>query len=153
MEGWIKKGWIHDSWIHGILETSIPGVLDSWKPGWEFTGWEDDYSTSHTLDAWRGRRMTGSAGSAVDVIVYAIAFFNRRRVGEEDRRRFCWIGGSADSFFCFFQGFISNSIFGCFFERFWVPSGTSFSIKKLEKQRFGTTCGGHEKRVRKRCDF
>ena len=57
MEGWIKKGWIHDSWIHGILETSIPGVLDSWKPGWEFTGWEDDYSTSHTLDAWRGRRI------------------------------------------------------------------------------------------------
>ena len=57
MEGWIKKGWVHDSWIHGILETSIPGVLDSWKPGWEFTGWEDDYSTSHTLDAWRGRRI------------------------------------------------------------------------------------------------
>ena len=40
--------------------------------------------------------MTGSAGSAVDVLVNAIAFFNRRRVREEDRRRFCWIGGSAD---------------------------------------------------------
>ena len=32
--------------------------------------------------------MTGSAGSAVDVLVNAIAFFNRRRVREEDRRRF-----------------------------------------------------------------
>ena len=40
--------------------------------------------------------MTGSAGSAVDVIVFAIAFFNRRRVREEDHRRFCSTGGSAD---------------------------------------------------------
>ena len=40
--------------------------------------------------------MTGSAGSAVDVLVNAIAFFNRRRVREEDRRRFCSGGGSAD---------------------------------------------------------
>ena len=40
--------------------------------------------------------MTGSAGSAVDVLVNAIAFFNRRRVREEDRRRFCSMGGSAD---------------------------------------------------------
>ena len=31
--------------------------------------------------------MTGSAGSAVDVLSSAIAFFNRRRVREEDRRR------------------------------------------------------------------
>ena len=36
---------------------------------------------------------------------------------------------------------------------FWVPSGTSFFIKKLEKQRFGTTRSGHEKSVQKRCDF
>ena len=43
--------------------------------------------------------MTGSAGSAVDVLVNAIAFFNRRRVREEDRRRFCLIGGSADLFY------------------------------------------------------
>ena len=28
-----------------------------------------------------------------------------------------------------------------------------FFIKKLEKQSFGTTCGGHEKKVRKTCDF
>ena len=40
--------------------------------------------------------MTGSAVSAMDVLVNAIAFFNRRRVREEDRRRFCWAGGSAD---------------------------------------------------------
>ena len=40
--------------------------------------------------------MTGSAGSAVDVLGSAIAFFNRRRVREEDRRRFCSGGGSAD---------------------------------------------------------
>ena len=46
-----------------------------------------------------------------------------------------------------------NSVLGWFFERFWVPSGTSFSIKKLEKQRFGTTCGEHGKGVRKRCGF
>ena len=39
--------------------------------------------------------MTGSAGSAVDVIGFAIAFFNRR-VREEDRKRFCSTGGSAD---------------------------------------------------------
>ena len=50
-------------------------------------------------DGIGGLRMTGSAGSAVDVIVFAIAFFNRRRVREEDRRRFCWIGGSADLFY------------------------------------------------------
>ena len=43
--------------------------------------------------------MTGSAGSAMDVILYAIALFNRRRVREEGRRRFCWIGGSADLFY------------------------------------------------------
>ena len=55
MEGWIKKGWTHDSWIHGILETSIPGVLDSWKPGWEFTGWEGLLDVSHA------RRLEGSA--------------------------------------------------------------------------------------------
>ena len=36
---------------------------------------------------------------------------------------------------------------------FWVPSETSFSIKKLEKQRFGTTRSGHEKMVRKTSDF
>ena len=36
---------------------------------------------------------------------------------------------------------------------FWVPSETSFSIKKLEKQRFGTTRSGHEKSVQKRYDF
>ena len=36
----------------------------------------------------RGRRMTGSAGSAVDVLVIAIAFFNRRRVREEVRGDF-----------------------------------------------------------------
>ena len=51
---------------------------------------------SNTLDARRGRRMTGSAGSAMDVLINAIAFFNRRRVREEDRRRFCSAGGSAD---------------------------------------------------------
>ena len=36
---------------------------------------------------------------------------------------------------------------------FWVPSGTSFFIKKLEKQRFGTTRSGHQKRFRKMYDF
>ena len=36
---------------------------------------------------------------------------------------------------------------------FWVPSGTSFFIKKLEKQSLGTTPSGHQKRVRKRYDF
>ena len=36
---------------------------------------------------------------------------------------------------------------------FWVPSGTSFLIKKLEKQRFGTTRSGHEKSVQKTYDF
>ena len=46
-----------------------------------------------------GFQVTGSAGSAVDVLSSAIAYFNRRRVREEDRRRFCWAGGSADSFF------------------------------------------------------
>ena len=50
----------------------------------------------HRAGGWR---MTGSAGSAVDVLSSAIAFFNRRRVREEDRRRFCWIGGSADLFY------------------------------------------------------
>ena len=46
-----------------------------------------------------------------------------------------------------------NSVFEGLFYWFWVPSGTSFSIKNLEKQSFGTTCGGHEKRVWKICDF
>ena len=32
--------------------------------------------------------MTGSAGSAVDVLINAIAFFNRRRVREEVRDSF-----------------------------------------------------------------
>ena len=41
--------------------------------------------------------MTGSAGSAVDVLSSAIAF-NRRRVWEEVVGGFCWIGGSADLF-------------------------------------------------------
>ena len=36
---------------------------------------------------------------------------------------------------------------------FWVPSETSFSIKKLEKQRFGTTWNGHEKIARHIYDF
>ena len=45
------------------------------------------------MDTWR---MTGSAVSAMDVLINAIAFFNRRRVREEDRRRFCSGGGSAD---------------------------------------------------------
>ena len=36
---------------------------------------------------------------------------------------------------------------------FWVPSGTSLFIKKLRKQRFGTTCDEHEKRVRKNMIF
>ena len=40
-----------------------------------------------------GRRMTGSAGSAMDVILYAIAFFNRRRVREEVRGDFAWPEG------------------------------------------------------------
>ena len=41
--------------------------------------------------AWwptRGRRMTGSAVSAMDVLINAIAFFNRRRVREEVRGGF-----------------------------------------------------------------
>ena len=42
--------------------------------------------------------MTGSAGSAVDVIVFAIAF-NRRRVWEEVVGGFCSGGGSADLFY------------------------------------------------------
>ena len=36
---------------------------------------------------------------------------------------------------------------------FGVPSGNSFFIKKLEKQRLGTTRSDHQKRVRKRYDF
>ena len=36
---------------------------------------------------------------------------------------------------------------------FGVPSGTSFFIKKLEKQSLGTTRSGHEKRFRKMYDF
>ena len=43
--------------------------------------------------------MTGSAGSAMDVILNAIAFFNRRRVREEDQRQFYRAGGSADLFY------------------------------------------------------
>ena len=39
--------------------------------------------------------MTGSAGSAVDVTGFAIAF-NRRRVREEVVGGFCSVGGSAD---------------------------------------------------------
>ena len=44
----------------------IPGFMESWIPGWEFTGWEDDYSTSHTLDAWRGRRIPQGFACAWD---------------------------------------------------------------------------------------
>ena len=40
-----------------------------------------------------------------------------------------------------------------FFHWFGVPSGTSFFIKKLEKQSLGTTRSGHQKRVRKMYDF
>ena len=40
--------------------------------------------------------MTGSAGSAMDVILNAIAFFNRRRVREEDHRKFYRGEGPAD---------------------------------------------------------
>ena len=40
-----------------------------------------------------------------------------------------------------------------FFSWFGVPSGTSFFIKKLEKQSLGTTRSGHQKRVRKMYDF
>ena len=36
---------------------------------------------------------------------------------------------------------------------FWIPSGTSFFIKQLEKQSFGMTRSGHQKRVRKKYDF
>ena len=39
------------------------------------------------------------------------------------------------------------------FHWFWVPSGTSFFIKKLEKQSLGTTPSGHQKRVRKMFEF
>ena len=40
--------------------------------------------------------MTGSAGSAVDVLSSAIAFFKRRRVREEDHRKFYRGEGPAD---------------------------------------------------------
>ena len=48
--------------------------------------------------------MTGSAVSAMDVLINAIAFFNRRWGREEDRRRFCSIGGSADDGKRWFSG-------------------------------------------------
>ena len=53
------------------------------------------------MQAWR---MTGSAGSAMDVILNAIAFFNRRRVREEDQRQFYRAGGSADDGKRWFSG-------------------------------------------------
>ena len=97
--------------------------------------------------------MTGSAGSAMDVILNAIAFFNRRRVREEVRGDFAGSEGRRIHFCVFFRGSFQTLFSVVFFKRFWVPSGTSFSIKKLEKHRFGTTCGEHGKGVRKRCGF
>ena len=48
--------------------------------------------------------MTGSAGSAMDVILNAIAFFNRRRVREEVRGDFAPAEGRRIYFMVLFRG-------------------------------------------------
>ena len=48
--------------------------------------------------------MTGSAGSAMDVILNAIAFFNRRRVREEVRGDFAGSEARRIYFIVFFRG-------------------------------------------------
>ncbi len=60
--------------------------------------WKEVGKTSHTLDTRRGRRMTGSAGTAVDVLVTCDSC-NGRRVWEEGGEKLppighfgCWPG-------------------------------------------------------------
>ena len=89
--------------------------------------------------------MTGSAGSAMDVILNAIAFFNRRRVREEVRGDFAGSEGRRIHFFVFFRGSFQTLFSVVFLNDFGYPLAHLFRSKSWKNRGSERLAAGMEK--------
>ena len=89
--------------------------------------------------------MTGSAGSAVDVLSSAIAFFNRRRVREEVRGDFAGSEGRRIHFMFLFGGSFSSPFSLRFWSGFGYPLALLFRSKSWKNRGSGRLAAGMEK--------
>ena len=89
--------------------------------------------------------MTGSAGSAMDVILNAIAFFNRRRVREEVRGDFAGSEGRRIHFFVFFRGSFQTLFSVVFLNDFGYPLAPLFRSKSWKNRGSGRLAASMEK--------
>ena len=89
--------------------------------------------------------MTGSAGSAVDVIRFAIAFFNRRRVREEVRGDFAGSEGRRIYFMVLLGGSFSSPFSLRFLNGFGYPLAPLFRSKSWKNRGSARLAASMEK--------